>query len=451
MKHYPTIAIVGRPNVGKSSIFNRIVGRRAAVVSDREGVTRDRHYQVATWNQVPFNLVDTGGFITDDSIDEMADSVRIQIIHAVTTAELVIFVVDGRVGVTKQDQIFADIIHKNQKQVLLVCNKNEELEDRQEVQTFYKLGFGEPYSISALTGYAFNSFLSKAIELVPKKTIKESEEQVTKIAILGRPNAGKSTLLNRLLREERMITSDVAGTTRDSIDCQLKIDGKNYLITDTAGLRKKARVSEEVEYFSNMRSLQSIKRSDVVVLMFDVNRGLGIQDYRIIDQIKHSAKGIILVINKWDLYEKESNTLDTFKKELYHRDASLKYLPIIAMSALEGLRIGKLMETIDQVYENCFKVLGRDALIKEFESAVRDNPHPARVSKIITMTRVCQIMVNPPVVTIESNHPDLIDESWKRYFLRRLHKKFNMIGAPLRLNFDLDLDLRTDEDLGNYR
>ena len=452
MNSIPTIAIVGRPNVGKSSLFNRIVGRRAAVVSDREGVTRDRHYQETTWNEVTFNLVDTGGFLTDTDVDVMADSVREQIMVAVRDATLVLFVVDGRVGVTKEDLNFATIIKKENTEVVLVANKCEAADVREEHYHFLKLGLGDPATISAKTGYAVNSFLDKIIAMLPEASVEkqESREKVIKFAIIGRPNAGKSTLLNCLLNENRQIISDVPGTTRDSIDCAIEFDGRKYVITDTAGMRKKAKVSDEVEYFSNMRTLESIRRSDVCILMTEAGKELEVQDFRIINLIKQNAKGLIIAINKWDAVEKEDKTFDHLVKSLRQKDRSLETTPIISISAKEGQRVNRLIGLVNKVYENCFRVLGRDRLVELFEKAVFENVHPNREAKKIHLKRACQIMVNPPVVCIETNHPDLIDESWKRYFLNRLHKEFDLAGAPLRLNFDKELSLRKDEDLEQY-
>jgi len=289
--------------VGKSSLFNRILGRRAAVVSDRDGVTRDRHYQNANYKGHEFTVVDTGGFLPDDSIDVLADSVRAQIFNAVNESDLVLFMVDVRVGITKLDQQFARLIRKLDKKVILVANKSENQSDRQESYEFLSLGFGQPRTISAKTGYACLSLLDEVVSVLPTPVRGERrEERPIRFAILGRPNAGKSTLLNRLLNEDRAVVSDIPGTTRDSIDCDFVVDGQKFVVTDTAGLRKKAKVEDEVEIFSNMRTLESIRRSDVSVLMVDCTRGLEVQDLRIITEIRKVGKGLVLVLNKWDIY-----------------------------------------------------------------------------------------------------------------------------------------------------
>ncbi len=455
MKNLPTVVIVGRPNVGKSSLFNRIVRRRAAVVSDREGVTRDRHMTNTSFNGAHFRLIDTGGFLVDEEIDVMAESVRKQIHMAIEEADLILFMTDVRVGITEVDQHFARIILKSEKPALLVTNKSEEVENRQEVFEFLKLGLGQPYTISAKTGYGMTSLMEEVLKKIPrvKKSFeeKEDEHKHLRLAILGRPNAGKSTLINKILGEERMITSDIAGTTRDSVDCELTYYKQKITLTDTAGLRKKARVSDEVEYFSNMRSIESIKRSDVCIVMVDATRGVEEQDYRIMTQIRENDKGLILLLNKWDLVEKHDKTLDHLRKELIRKNPDLEFIPIVTISALDGQRVHRVLETALAVYERLFTVLGREKLVEVFQKAVIDNPHPVRQLKRITMTRCCQTIVNPLVITVECKHGDLVDPSWRRYFLRKIRDHWDLQGVPVKLNFDLSLDLRSDEELGEFR
>jgi GTP-binding protein len=449
MKKLPTIAIIGRPNVGKSSLFNRILGRRAAVVSNREGVTRDRHFQSIEWNQIPFEIIDTGGFLLDDDVDEMAEYVRMQINTAMEEADRILFLTDARVGITQSDLHFARIVRRYADKTTLVVNKSEKKEDRNQSYDFYQLGLGDPLTVSAKTGYAIADMLDKITKDFPKmdEDWEAPVDDSVRIAILGRPNAGKSTLLNHILGEERQIISDVPGTTRDSIDCHVKHYGKKFVITDTAGLRKKARVNDEVEYFSNMRSLESIRRSDVCVVVIDATRGLGVQDLRIIEQIRDNNKGMIVLLNKWDLIEKGDKSFDHIVKEMKEKAIDLEHIPIVSISAQTGQRTHKIIDMLLEVYNNCFTVLGRDAVVEIFNKAIIDNPHPARASKPILMTRACQTIVNPVVVGIEVNFPELVDESWKRYFLRRLRKDFPLSGAPLKLNLDKKLSLRKDEEL----
>ncbi|MCQ2107920.1 MAG: ribosome biogenesis GTPase Der [Fibrobacter sp.] len=448
----PIVCIIGRPNVGKSSLFNRILGRRAAVVSDRDGVTRDRHYQVANFKGHEFTVVDTGGFLPDDTIDVLADSVRTQIFNAVEESDLVLFMVDVRVGITKLDQQFARLIRKLDKKVILVANKSENGQDRQESYEFLKLGFGQPRTISALTGYACLSLLDEVIAVLPTPVRGErKEERPIRFAILGRPNAGKSTLLNRLLNEDRAVVSDIPGTTRDSIDCDFVVDGKKFVVTDTAGLRKKAKVEDEVEIFSNMRTLESIRRSDVSVLMVDCTRGLEVQDFRIITDIRKAGKGLVLVLNKWDILpDKTEKSFDHMVKEMLEREPMLEYVPILSISAKEGQRVSRVIQAIQTVYANCRRVLGRDNVATAFAKFIEENPVPSQNARVVQLTRACQIMVEPPVIAIETRTPDLVAESYKRYLMKKFYEEFQLQGAPLRLNFDMKLTLRKDEELEQF-
>ena len=434
----PVVCIIGRPNVGKSSLFNRILGRRAAVVSDRDGVTRDRHYQNANYKGHEFTVVDTGGFLPDDSIDVLADSVRTQIFNAVEESDLVLFMVDIRVGITKLDQQFARLVHKLDKKVILVANKSENLGDRQESFEFLS--------------YACLSLLDEVVSILPTPVRGERrEERPIRFAILGRPNAGKSTLLNRLLRQERAVVSDIPGTTRDSIDCDFVVDGQKFVVTDTAGLRKKAKVEDEVEVFSNMRTLESIRRSDLSVLMVDCTRGMEVQDYRIITEIRKAGKGLIVVLNKWDILPNKSDkSFDHMVKEFLEREPMLEYVPILSISAKEGQRVGRVVQAIETVYANCRRVLGRDRVAESFANFLQEKSPPSRSGKVVSLTRACQVMVEPPVIAIETRTPDLVDESYKRFLLKKFYEEFQLQGAPLRLNFDRKLTLRKDEELEQF-
>ena len=440
--------------MGKSSLFNRILGRRAAVVSDREGVTRDRHYQEAEWQGTKFTLVDTGGFMTDEQIDILADSVREQIFAAVNDADLILFMVDVRVGITTLDQQFSKLILKAEKPVILVANKSEEATDRAEGWAFLQLGMGTPRTVSALTGYAVLSLLDEIILLLPKKSNSKQEQAAISFAILGRPNAGKSTLLNKLLGEERVVVSDIPGTTRDSIDCNFKYNGIDFKVTDTAGLRKKAKVAkhrDEVEIFSNMRTMESIRRSNVIVLLLDATRGFEIQDLRIITDIRKAGKGLVLAINKWDILEnKDAKSFDLIVKEIREKDPLFEWVPVISISALEGLRVHRLLQEIQVVYANCKRVIGRERVAETFKAAVEKNPHHSRSGHSVHLKRACQILTDPPVITVETQYPDLVDESYKRYLLKTFFEEFGLKGAPLKLNFDRSLHLRTDEDLERH-
>ena len=456
MRSLPKIVIVGRPNVGKSSLFNRILGRRAAVVSDREGVTRDRHFQDVSWDSRRFTLVDTGGYLPDEGIDPLADQVRLQISAAVEEAAVVLFLVDGIVGLTELDMRFAKVLRGSSRPVVLVVNKSENPETRLESWEFLKLGFGDPVMVSAITGFEVGNLLSRVLEMVPAEAwdVRGDDEgpredsDAIRVAILGRPNAGKSTLVNRLTGEDRTVVSDIPGTTRDSIDCSLKWRGRTFVLTDTAGLRKKAKISDDVEYFSSMRSLESIRRSQVCVVMVDATAGIGEQDLRIIRQVIANDRGLIVLFNKWDIVEKGDKTWDHMARELHEKYVELEDMPLFSVSALTGQRVSRLLETIVKVRENSLRVLGREALVEVFERAVAENAHPDRHSKPVLMRRACQILIDPVVVAVECTQPELVDDHWERYFVRRLRQRFELTGAPVKLNFDREIRLRRDDDFG---
>ncbi|MEO7426405.1 MAG: ribosome biogenesis GTPase Der [Fibrobacteria bacterium] len=441
-----TVVIVGRPNVGKSSFFNRVLGRRAAVVANREGVTRDRHYQIAEWNGVHFQIVDTGGFLSKD-LDALNSSVRDQILVAVEEADLVLFLVDGRVGITEMDLTFARLIQKTGQPTLLVVNKAESRSVSLEASQYWSLGLGEPLPISALQGDNVADLLDAVVEKLPSKPRHVPKEDKTRVAILGRPNAGKSTMVNSLVGEERVIVSEIAGTTRDAIDTEFEYNGHKIVLTDTAGLRRKARVKDEVEYFSNMRALEAIRRSDVCVLLVDAKRGMEIQDFRICTMIQEIGKGLIIVLNKWDIMEPDSKTFDHVVKELRNKNPDLEEYPFLSTSALTGKRLVRVLDEIVKVKANLGRVLGRDNVIKFFEEAIVKHPHPATSLGPVILTRCCQVLVNPPALAFEVSAPERVTTSYTRYLRRQAYEFFQLEGAPLRIWFRSRFKLRSDEDL----
>lgn len=444
-----TVVIVGRPNVGKSSFFNRVLGRRAAVVANREGVTRDRHYQNAEWNGVHFQVVDTGGFLSKD-LDSLNASVRAQIEVAIEEADLVLFLVDGRVGITEMDLNFARVVQKTGRSTLLLVNKAESRSVALEAAQYWALGLGEPFPISALQGDNVADVLDAVLERLPSKPRFLPKENKIRVAILGRPNSGKSTMVNALVGEDRVITSEIAGTTRDAIDTEFEYQGNSFVLTDTAGLRKKARVKDEVEYFSNMRALEAIRRSDICVLLVDAVRGMEIQEFRICTMIQEIGKGLIVVLNKWDIMEKDSKTFDHLVKELKSKNPDLEGFPFLSASALTGQRMVRVIEEIVKVKSNLGRVLGRDNVIKFFEEAIAKHPHPSTSLGPVIMTRCCQVLVNPPALAFEVSHPERVMTSYVRYLERQAYDFFQLNGAPLRIWFRSRFKLRTDEDLQTY-
>jgi GTP-binding protein len=448
----PCVVIAGRPNVGKSSLFNRMLGRMAAVVSDREGVTRDRHYQEREHEGKRFNIVDTGGFMPrgEGSLDEQ---VRDQIGAALDEADVVLFVIDGRAGVVSQDQEFARMVLRRKRPVILVVNKSEKPETAREAVEAWSLGMGEPFPVSAISGFGMRDLMDKFAAMLPTSA-PATRDNILRLAVLGRPNAGKSTLVNSLLGENRVITSEKAGTTRDAIDTTFEFHGQKVILTDTAGLRKKARVSDEVEKFSNLRALEAIRRSDVCLLLIEatgeLGEQLGEQDYRICQKIQEAGKGLIIGINKWDMIEAGDKTFDHMVKEITRNNNELEGLPFVAISALTGKRVNRVVELALQVRENLSRVLGRENVIRYFEETVLNYPHPNTSQGPARIMRCCQVMVDPVALAFEVSHPERIMPSYVRYLRRKAYEMFDLTGVPLRIWFRSRFQLRTDEELQGY-
>lgn len=444
----PNVVIAGRPNVGKSSIFNRILGRRAAVVSDREGVTRDRHYQEKEYDGKRFNLVDTGGFMpkAEDSID---NQVRDQIGAALDEADVVLFVIDGRTGVTAQDESFARMVLRRNRPVVLVVNKSEKPETAREAVEAWSLGMGEPLPVSAISGFGIRDLMDRVTAMLPESGPRERDNAL-RLAVLGRPNAGKSTLVNALLGEERVITSDVAGTTRDAIDTEFVTDGRRVVLTDTAGLRKKARVHDEVEKFSNLRALEAIRRSQVCILLIDTPGEISEQDFRICQKVQEAGKGLIIGLNKWDLVDAGDKTFDHTVREILRKNRDLVGVPFIAVSALTGKRVRRVLDLAFEVKDNLSRVLGREKVIEFFRQTVETYPHPNTSRGPARLERCCQVMVDPVALAFEVSHPERVLPSYVRYLRRKAIEFFDLKGVPLRIWFRSRFQLRTDEELEGY-
>lgn len=445
----PCVVIAGRPNVGKSSLFNRMLGRRAAVVSDREGVTRDRHYQVMEHNGKAFNLVDTGGFMPRDT-DSIDGQVRDQIGAALDEADVVLFVTDGRAGVTAQDQEFARMVLRRNRPVVLVVNKSEKPETAREAVEAWSLGMGEPMPVSAVSGFGIRDLMDRFVDMLPDSEGLPPRDEALRLAVLGRPNAGKSTLVNALLGEERVIVSEKAGTTRDAIDTEFTYRGRRVVLTDTAGLRKKARVSDEVEKFSNLRALEAIRRSQVCLLLVDAPGDIGEQDFRICQKVVEAGKGLIIGLNKWDLVDAGDKTFDHKVKDILQRNPELEGFPFIAISALTGKRVQRVLDLAFEVKDNLSRVLGRENVIRFFQETVETYPHPNTSQGPARLLRCCQVMVDPVALAFEVSHPERVLPSYVRYLRRKALEFFDLKGVPLRIWFRSRFQLRTDEELESY-
>ena len=429
------VAIVGRPNVGKSTLFNRLVEERKAIMDNQPGVTRDRHYGHAEWTDKYFTVIDTGGYVVG-SDDVFEESIREQVEIAIEEASVLLFMVDSDTGLTDLDMEFANVLRRTKKPVFVVANKAETpTKQHTALAEFYSLGLGDIYPISSMTGSGTGDLLDEVIKHFSSEGIEDPDAGVPRIAIIGRPNAGKSSFLNVLLGKDRSIVTDVAGTTRDSIDTRYKAFGKDYILTDTAGIRRKAKVHDNIEFYSVMRSLKAIEESDVCIMMIDAGRGLEGQDLSIVGQAIKAKKGVVLMVNKWDLVEKDSKTADRWKKEINQRMAPIDYLPIVFASVTEKQRIFQVMEKAMEVYENKHKKIATSKLNDAMQPEIEAYPPPATKGKHIKIKYMLQLPTPSPTFVFFCNLPQYIKESYQRYLENKLRAHFNFDGVPLTLFF----------------
>ncbi|NLJ39998.1 MAG: ribosome biogenesis GTPase Der [Clostridiales bacterium] len=427
----PIVAIVGRPNVGKSTLFNQLVGGRISIIDDTPGVTRDRIYADTEWLGKKITLVDTGG-IAAQSEDELISRVREQADVAIETAESVIFLVDGKEGITPEDTEVAHILRKSQKPVILAVNKIDAPHEEDMLYEFYNLGVGNPISISASHKRGLGDLLDAVIEHLTFGEGEEADEDVIKIAVLGKPNVGKSSIVNNLLGEERVIVSNIPGTTRDAVDTPFEIDGQRYLIIDTAGIRKKSRVSQGLERYSVIRALAAIRRCDVALLVIDATEEVTEQDTKIGGLIHEEGKGCILVMNKWDLVEKGTNTMSRYRERLKKDLAFMEYAPSIFTSARTGRRIDKMLDMVKEVYENCIFRISTGLLNDLLTDAIAVTEPPSKKGRRLKIYYGTQVSVRPPTFVLFVNDPDLMHFSYLRYLENYFRKSFRLEGTPIR-------------------
>ncbi len=428
------VAIVGRPNVGKSTFFNRLVEERQAIMDDMPGVTRDRHYGYAQWCGKFFTVIDTGGYVTG-SDDKFEAEIRKQVEVALQEAQVVIFMVDCRDGLTGYDKEFANIIRRSKKPVLIAANKADTPDKSALASEFYELGMGEIYPISSSNGSGSGELLDELIKHLPEEGLENPDAGVPRIAILGRPNVGKSSFLNVLIGKERSIVTDEAGTTRDSIDTRYKMFGNDFILTDTAGIRKKTKVTEDVEFYSVLRSLKALEDCDVCIIVIDAERGLESQDVNIISLAQKQGKGIVIMVNKWDLIEKDTNTADKRRKEMLEKIAPITYIPFIFASVLTKQRIFQVIEKAVQVFFNKTKKIPTSALNDGMLPEIVHYPPPSMKGKMIQIKYVTQVAARVPTFAFFCNHPQYIQDSYVRFLENRLREKFDFEGAPVRLFF----------------
>lgn len=426
-----TVAVVGRPNVGKSTLFNKFVRQRVAITEDTPGVTRDRLYREVEWQNQYFTLIDTGGLELDSDV-LMSSHINEQVKIAVDTADVVLFVVDAKDGVTAQDEEIALLLRKSKKPVLLVVNKVDTFPVPPEVWEFYSLGFDELHVVSAEQGYGLGDLLDEIFAVLPASATQKPDEDEVHIAVIGKPNAGKSSIVNRLLGEDRMIVTDIAGTTRDSIDSLIQYNHKPYVLIDTAGLRRKRYIDEKVERYSVVRTLSAIDRSDVCVMMIDASTGVTEQDSKIAGYAHDQGKAMIILVNKWDLVEKETNTYRSFEKEIREELPFLSYAPMLFVSVETGQRINKLFPLIETVYANYQMRIPTGVLNGIVNEALVYNPPPTDKGERLKLYYMTQFAVGPPSFAIFVNKIPLLHFSYKRYLENQIRSRFGFEGTPLR-------------------
>jgi GTPase len=429
------VAIVGRPNVGKSTLFNRLCGERKAIVDELSGVTRDRHYGKSDWNGKEFSLIDTGGYITN-SDDVFEDEIRKQVLLAMEEADSVLFIVDVMSGITDLDETIAGILRKSGKRALVVVNKVDNSQRFYEANVFYSLGLGDIFPVSAMNGSGTGELLDALVKdySIPEEAAEEKAD-IPKFTIVGRPNVGKSSLTNALLGEERNIVTPVPGTTRDSIHSYYNKFGHEFLLIDTAGLRKKGKAMDNIEFYSVMRSVRAIESADVCLLMIDATRGIESQDVSIFNLIVRNKKGVVILVNKWDLVEKDTNSVDEFTKVIKERISPFEDVPIIFTSALTKQRIHKTLETAVEVFERRRKRISTSKLNETLRQAVDQFHPPAVKGKYIKINYVTQLPVHTPAFVFFCNLPQYIRDPYKRYLENRLRETYDFTGVPLQLFF----------------
>lgn len=429
----PIVAIIGKPNVGKSTFFNYVVGKRISIVEDTPGVTRDRVYADANWRGRNFTLVDTGG-IEPESDDIILSQMRRQADMAIEIADVILFVTDIKQGVTATDQDIALMLKKSKKPIILICNKSDTFgKTPDELYEFYNLGVGEPFAVSSVNAKGIGDVLDAIYDSLPPQTEDEDESDVIKVAIIGKPNVGKSSLVNKILGENRVIVSDIAGTTRDAIDSEFQNEYGKYIFIDTAGIRRKSKVNDNLEKYSVMRSLLAVERADVCMLMLDAKEGVTAQDAKIAGEAHEAGKGVIIVVNKWDEVEKDNQTMENYKKDVYNKLSYLSYAPIMFISAKTGQRVNKLYEMINMVASQNALRVSTSVLNDVLSEAVTIVQPPTDKGKRLKIFYMTQATTKPPTFVVFVNDKELFHFSYERYLVNQIRKEFGLTGTPIRM------------------
>ncbi len=425
----PVVALIGRPNVGKSALFNRLIGDNSAIVSDEAGTTRDRHFGLADWNGRAFWLVDTGG-LADDPHLPMDLEIRRQVMEAIAEADLLLFVVDAKAGLHPSDRHIVDLLRADQTPWLLVANKMDDPTASDHYE-FYNLGMGDPIAVSAANGKASGDLLDAIVEKIP--AMPPEEANALRVAVVGRPNVGKSSFVNKLLREERLVVSEIAGTTRDAIDSPMQYHGRTIIFVDTAGLRRQSKVEDGVEFYSALRTRRAIERADICILMIDALEGLHNQDLKIAALAWESGRALIVIVNKWDLAEKDDKTAAKFEKEAGEKAPFLKFVPFLFTSALTGQRVTKVMDVILEVEAERSKRISTSEVNTTLEQLIARRQPPQAAGREVRLLYATQVQTSPPAIAVFGNNPDAVQEHYVRYLHNGFREKWQFTGNPLRI------------------
>ncbi len=430
----PVVAVVGRPNVGKSTLFNRVLGRRLAIVDDQPGVTRDRHFARADWAGRSFFIVDTGGVI-EGSHEPLDRAVREQALAAVEEADVILFLVDGKAGVHPLDERLAAILRKASRPVVLVVNKMDNLPEDQGHLDFWSLGMGEPLPVSAISGKGSGDLLDAVAAALPEATAEGDEPGTVRVAVIGKPNVGKSSFVNRLFGEERVVVSEVAGTTRDPVDSTFRYHGHDLVFVDTAGLRRQSKVKDSLEYYSALRTARVIREADICLVLVDASEGLHIQDVRVAESAWEAGCGVVLVVNKWDLVEKDTSTAPDFEKDARARIPFLQWIPILFSSALTGQRVRKALDLVLEVQEQRARRISTSEVNDELGRLVARQPPPHSRGRPVKIRYGSQVASEPPTFVLFSNLPKEIPSSYARYLENGFRARWTFLGSPIRIRF----------------
>ncbi len=435
LKMLPVVSIVGRPNVGKSTLFNRLIGTRKAIVHDEYGVTRDRHYGESFWNGRDFTVIDTGGYLPDE-MNVMVVGIREQVHIALEESDVILFVVDVKDGINTLDKSVANLLRQQDKPVILVSNKADNEERRMNSTEFYELGFDELFPVSSINGTGTGNLLDRVVELLPEEEEPEEDNDTPKLAFIGRPNVGKSSLFNALLNDERAIVTDIAGTTRDAINSNLQYDGKEYLLVDTAGLRKRTKVKENIEFYSTLRTDRAIRECDIAILIVDAMQGFDAQDKRVIREAEKFNKGLVIVLNKWDLVpEKDTNTVRDFEDYIYTTVPQLYYVPIVTISALNKTRIHRVLDVANEVIAERKKEISTPDFNDFLEQMLGEKPLPMKRGQQLKITYATQVKSNPPVFKFFMNSPHELPPNYRKFIENKIRERFGFLGVPITMVF----------------